>query len=160
MELDLDRQEHGRSEIEIRGNLDLGLGEDLCQTAAITGTLVVQNLDSRFLLNGVIRAEGTTLCGRCLREFMLQWDVPVDVMVLRDVDSDEEEGVTLLILQRRGVADLRPALRECTVLAYPQSPVCRESCQGLCATCGIDRNTESCDCSQESVDPRWEGLPD
>lgn len=160
MELDLDRQEHGRSEIEICGNLELGLGEDRCQTASVTGTLVVQNLESRFLLNGVIQAEGTSQCGRCLQEFALRWDVPVDMMVLRDVDTEEEEGQTLLILQRSGVADLRPALRECAVLAFPQSPVCRESCQGLCATCGIDRNTERCECTQESVDPRWEGLPD
>lgn len=160
MELDLDRQEHGRSEIDIAGTLELGLGEGQPARAEISGTLAVQNLDSRFLLHGVLEAQGTTQCGRCLADFVLKWKAPVDVMVLRDVDTDEEEGETLLILQRAGVADLRPALRECTVLAYPQSPVCRESCQGLCATCGIDRNQAECDCEKDDYDPRWEGLPE
>ncbi len=160
MELDLDRQEHGRTEIDIAGTLELGLGEGLPAQAEISGTVVVQNLDSRFLLNGVLDAQGTAQCGRCLEDFVLNWKVPVDVMVLRDVDSDEQEGETLLILQRVGVADLRPALRECTVLAYPQSAVCRESCKGLCDTCGIDRNQGDCDCKKDDYDPRWEGLPE
>ncbi len=160
MELDLDRQEHGRSEIEITGTLDLGLGEGRPDTAEISGALVTQNIESRVLLNGTLRATGITECGRCLQEFPLQWDVPVDMMVLRDAYSEEEEGETLLVLQRRGVVDLRPPLRECTVLAFPQSPVCRETCRGYCASCGIDLNQEVCNCVKEDYDPRWEGLPE
>lgn len=160
MELDLDRQEHGRSEIDVAGKIELGLGEGRPAQAEVAGIVVVQNLDSRFLLNGELEARGTCQCGRCLEDFELKWQVPVDVMVLRDVDSDEEEGETLLILQRAGVVDLWPALRECTVLAYPQSPVCRETCKGLCAICGINRNQAECTCEQDDYDPRWEGLPE
>jgi len=84
----------------------------------------------------------------------------VDLMVLRDVDSDESEGVTLLILQRKGEVDLRPALRECAVLGFPQAVVCKADCRGLCSDCGIDLNLGTCDCKEQNVDPRWEGLPD
>ncbi len=161
MELDLDRQEHGRSEIDISGKLDLALGEGRPTTAQVSGTLVVQNIESRFLLDGNLQATGTAGCGRCLNDFPLQWDVPVSVMVLRDVDSEEEEeGETLLILQSRGIADLQPSLRECTILAYPLSPVCRATCKGLCVSCGIDLNLEVCECENEDYDPRWEGLPE
>ena len=159
MELDLDRQEHGRSEIDIAGTLDLALGEEFPLTARLAGQLVVQNLEGRFLLNGHLAATGSTQCGRCLQDFELAWTVPVEMMVLCDVDSDEEEGTTLLIHQRNGVVNLRGALRECTVLAYPQSPVCAENCQGLCSSCGVDLNHETCDCSTGNYDPRWEGLP-
>lgn len=160
MELDLDRQEHGRAEIDISGTLDLGLGEGSPDTVTIAGILEVQNIASRFLISGQLQASGKAECGRCLNEFALQWDVPVSLMVIRNVDSDEEEGETLLILQSRGVADLQPTLRECTVLAYPQSPVCREACKGMCITCGIDLNHEVCQCKNEDYDPRWEGLPE
>ena len=160
MELDLDRQEPGRSEIDIAGRLELGLGEGRADAAEVTGALVVQNLESRFLVNGSLQATATSECGRCLQDFPLQWDVAVDLMVLRDVNSDEEEGETLLILQRNGVVDLREALRECTVLAYPLNPVCREDCQGLCVECGCDLNRETCDCVKTDYDPRWEGLPE
>ncbi|MEN8005523.1 MAG: DUF177 domain-containing protein [Candidatus Krumholzibacteriota bacterium] len=159
MKLDLDRQEFGRAELDITGSLKLDMGEGRPAEASVTGTLVVQNLDTRFLLNGTLRAEGRTECGRCLGTFPLAWDVPVEVMVLRDVDTDETEGETLLILQQAGEVDLRDSLRECVVLAYPQAPVCKPDCRGLCPECGIDRNQATCDCSENVVDPRWDGLP-
>jgi uncharacterized protein len=159
MELDLDRQELGRSELEISGQLEFGLSEELPDIVQVEGRLAVQDIESRVLVNGTLTARGEAQCGRCLGTFELVWPFPVAVMVLRDVDSDEEEGETLLIQQRTGVVDLREAIRECTILAIPQSLVCRETCRGLCATCGIDLNHEVCDCTNEEFDPRWEGLP-
>ena len=160
MELDLDRQEPGRSEIDISGTLELGMGESGPMTADVSGVLVVQNIESRCLLNGRLEAVGDATCGRCLNDFSLVWTVPVDMMVLRDVDSDEDEGETLLIQQRTGVVDLRESIRESAVLGFPLVTVCREDCKGLCPTCGIDLNEEVCSCADEDYDPRWEGLPE
>jgi uncharacterized protein len=160
MILDLDRQESGRSELAIGGTLELGMPDGRPPLVELAGTLVVQNLESRVLLSGNLEATGQAECGRCLEDFAIHWEVPVDLMVLRDVDSDENEGVTLLILQHKGEVDLRPALRECAVLGFPQTLVCKADCKGLCPDCGIDRNLSTCDCKEETVDPRWEGLPD
>ena len=33
-------------------------------------------------------------------------------------------------------------------LAVPVQPLCREDCRGLCPRCGVDRNVESCACSE------------
>ena len=160
MILDLDRHPGGRSELTITGSLDLAMTAGRPGSAAVEGTLVVQNLESRVLLNGTLVASGRAECGRCLEEFDIKWEVPVEVMILRDVDSDETESETLLILQQKGEVDLREPLRECAVLGYPQAPVCRDDCKGLCPSCGIDRNQGSCECEEDNVDPRWEGLPD
>jgi uncharacterized protein len=159
MKLDLDRQAAGRSEIPIEGPLDLGMRDGHPSGVQVSGSLVVQNLESRVLLNGTLSAEGRTECGRCLAEFKVRWEIPVEIMVLRDVASQESEGETLLILQKSGEVDLRESLRQCAALAYPQVPVCRPDCKGLCPQCGVDRNRANCDCSEEEVDPRWEGLP-
>ena len=160
MKLDLDRQAFGRSELDLSGVLELGLSEGRPGSAEISGSLVVQNLESRVLLSGILRAEGRVECGRCLEEFGIAWDVPVDLMVLRDVDTDETEGETLLIVQQKGEVDLRGSLRECAVLGYPQTSVCSEDCKGLCPQCGIDRNRGTCECEELNVDPRWDGLPE
>jgi len=160
MILDLDRHPSGRSELALDGTLDLGLADGRPETARVSGTAVVQNLESRVLVSGTLEAEGTAECGRCLEDFTLKWDVPLDVMVLRDVDTDETEGETLLILQQKGEVDLRETLRECAILGYPQAAVCRTDCKGLCPECGIDRNRDTCDCEKEDVDPRWAGLPE
>jgi uncharacterized protein len=159
MKLDLDRQETGRSDLAIRGTLKLGVPDGRPDEAQVDGVLVVQNLESRVLLNGTLQAEGLAECGNCLEEFTVRWDVPVEVVVLRDIDSDECEGETLLILQRKGEVSLHDSLRECTVLAFPHAPMCKPDCKGLCPECGIDCNQATCDCSENESDPRWEGLP-
>jgi uncharacterized protein len=37
---------------------------------------------------------------------------------------------------------------ELLALAVPIQPLCREDCRGLCPRCGVDRNVESCSCSE------------
>lgn len=159
MKLDLERQEHGRSELPIEGDLVLGLGDGRPERATLRGTILVDNVESRFLLGGTLTAAGRAECGRCLGAFDLCWDVPLEIVVLRDVDTDEGEGDSLVIRQATGEVDLTDALRESAVLAFPLAPVCREDCRGLCPRCGSDRNTGTCNCADEDIDPRWEGLP-
>ena len=159
MKLDIDRQKTGRSDLAISGTLQTCLPAGRASVAQLDGALVIQNLGSRVLLNGTLQAEGRAECGRCLEEFTIHWNVPVDVMVLRDVDAGECEGEALLILQSAGEVDLHEPLRQCSVLAYPQAHLCKADCKGLCPECGIDRNQDTCDCSENAVDPRWEGLP-
>jgi uncharacterized protein len=40
----------------------------------------------------------------------------------------------------------------------PTIPVCAEDCQGLCPSCGVNRNESHCDCGNEARDPRWDAL--
>jgi uncharacterized protein len=37
-------------------------------------------------------------------------------------------------------------VREQMHLALPLRRLCREDCRGLCPSCGVNRNTGSCDC--------------
>lgn len=159
MYLDLDRTPLGRSTLDVTGTVALGLGEERAPETTLCGELTLQNLESRVLAAGTLRASGQAECARCLGTFALAWEVPVDLMVLRDTHSDETEGETLLILQRDGEVDLSEALRECAALAFPQVTICRDDCRGLCASCGADLNDGPCGCVEEPVDPRWEGLP-
>lgn len=159
MKLDLDRQGTGRTELVIDGPLELGLPEGRPDRAEVRGELTIDNIESRFLVTGTLTAKGRAECGRCLSDFELSWDVPVEIMVLRDVDSEEGADDSMVIHQRKGVVDLVEPLRECVILAFPQAPVCRDECKGMCAQCGADLNEMTCDCETEEIDPRWEGLP-
>ncbi len=162
MKLDIDRQDHGRTELDISGTLSLEMGEGSPEYATMEGVLLVDNLESRFLLNGTLKATGNALCGRCLATFAFVWKVPVEIMVLlrqeRNQDPFEGQGKTHILHQSRGEVDLESTLIECSTLAYPISTVCREDCQGICASCGIDRNKQSCNCKDEEFDPRWAAL--
>ncbi len=51
-----------------------------------------------------------------------------------------------------------PLLLEQLQLNVPMKPLCRPDCQGLCPTCGADRNEDACSCEERSADPRWAAL--
>ncbi len=160
MKLDLERQGEGRTILAVAGGVELELPEDWPQRAELNGELTVDNVGSRFLINGTLRATGQADCARCLDSFRLEWEVPVEIMVLRDVHSDEGSDDSLVLHQKKGVVDLTEPLRECAVLALPPAPICRDDCRGICAQCGADLNQNPCGCVAEDVDPRWEGLPE
>jgi len=42
----------------------------------------------------------------------------------------------------------------------PYIPLCKESCLGLCVTCGVNLNEETCNCKKEIIDPRLADLAD
>ena len=159
MRLDLDSQEIGETELVIDSPLSLELGEGSPEAVSLKGTLKIQDMESRILINGELNATGQASCARCLTDFPLAWHVPVVMMVLRNQDTDEDDDSVIVVTHQRGVADLEPGLRECTLLAYPQSVVCREDCLGICVSCGADLNEKKCDCRQEATDPRWDALP-
>lgn len=53
---------------------------------------------------------------------------------------------------------LEDVLREQVLLALPLRSICREDCKGLCARCGRNLNSESCQCPDPLADQRWEAL--
>jgi uncharacterized protein len=68
-------------------------------------------------------------------------------------DADEEEQEVELSDRDMVVAyydhdriDLGEMVREQMHLALPLRRLCREDCRGLCPSCGVNRNTGSCDC--------------
>lgn len=73
-----------------------------------------------------------------------------------DVELQEEDLDTAYY--RDHVLDLGDMLREQFYLALPMRPLCRPDCRGLCASCGIDRNVDTCQCKTDWVDPRLSGL--
>lgn len=103
-------------------------------------------------------------CDRCLE--------PVEIPLDRDFDlfyrpadtapSGEEvaldEGEAELGFYDGAGLELEEALREQVLLLLPMHNVCREECQGICATCGQNRNQVNCDCQQKPADDRWSAL--
>ena len=53
--------------------------------------------------------------------------------------------------------DLQPDLRDAVILQLPFQPVCRDTCQGLCADCGA-RLEDDPGHHHEVLDPRWSAL--
>ena len=147
---------------------------------AFKGTLARRG--ERFHLKGRITATLQLSCGRCLTPFPKPVDTTVDLTYIperapvapvkdaaKDVAKAPAKGAKAPVVEeevelqnedldtayyRDHLLDLAEMLREQFYLALPMQPLCRPDCQGLCPSCGIDRNVETCQCKTEWVDPR------
>jgi uncharacterized protein len=98
-------------------------------------------------------------CDRCLDSFTLPINTDIqavyttDQSLLKDQDDEFLRG-----LPATGEIDLSEDVRQMLLLQIPMQLICREECRGLCDQCGMNRNTGSCDCNHDKIDPRWEQL--
>jgi uncharacterized protein len=160
--LDLPRLEReGTLEIsaEIPADAPLWEGSDL----RFRGPLRVHGRASlagsgEVLVNANIQGELEQQCRRCLKPV----GTPVDLDVLLVFGQADEEagddGEIRPVDPEATEVDIGEAVREELILNTASYVLCDHDCKGLCPQCGIDRNAESCECTLEEPDPRWDAL--
>jgi uncharacterized protein len=151
------RKQNGATRVEHREGVipDLGaVSVVVPEGAPVVLDLTLASYPGGITANGTVSAPWQGECRRC--------GGPVSGTVVAEVteryapkgvtDHDEEayplSGDEL---------DLEPLARDAVLLELPLAPLCTEDCQGLCPTCGANRNTDPCDCSTPG-DPRWSAL--
>jgi uncharacterized protein len=119
----------------------------------VTADLLLEGLAGEAILaTGAVTAPWEGPCRRCLGTAC--GTVTTEVRELFEVASDEEETYPL----KGDRVDLEPLVRDAVLLELPQAPLCMEECQGLCPTCGANRNEGTCTCDTTPRDPRWSAL--
>lgn len=124
-----------------------------------------------------VRVESTLemACSRCLEPFAIPVDanvetrfvpagdlakVTADTVKSGEIEDDVEDHDLGLAEYRDETIDLGDVVREQFVLALPMKPLCQVDCKGLCPVCGVNRNRETCECTQQWIDPRLAALAD
>lgn len=106
-------------------------------------------------------------CSRCLNEFEMPMMVPFALTFVRELPevADEDGAEVELSAEEMGLIafegdeiDLRPALEEQVVMAFPVRPLCREACKGLCPQCGADLNKQDCGCIRPVFNQKFASL--
>lgn len=120
-----------------------------------------------YRLRGRLETEVELPCVRCLEPFRTAVREELDLLYLSQsdnvaADGENEHGLgddeLAVSFYRNDEIDLAHMIWEQIVLALPMKPVCKSDCQGLCPDCGVNRNTTSCACVRDTVDPRWQSL--
>ncbi len=110
--------------------------------------------------DGQLSGELRGVCGRCAEEYMFNLDQPFEFVLIPDPARAGRKAEELhrddlgLSYYSEDEIDLSPLIAEQAMLALPTQPLCSESCRGLCGTCGINLNRESCSCAAQTGDPR------
>lgn len=116
------------------------------------------------LVRGAIGFHLQLQCARCLKAQESEHEVAVAELFLDptkkiEEDDDDEDGYELI--DDAHALDLSVMVRDALIIDLPMRTLCREDCQGLCPTCGADRNLGDCGHrAQPQMDPRWAALAD
>ncbi len=118
----------------------------------------------RVIVSGVLAARVLAECGRCLiaveipvdSAFRVEYVTPEDYEA-QQADELAADDLNLSVFNGEAI-DIDDLVTEELLLAVPDHILCKESCKGMCATCGADRNATECGCETRQVDPRWAGL--
>ena len=119
---------------------------------------------NRVKVNGRVVARVQLECDRCLKpievpvdsRFKLEYVTAKEYEALQSGDLSEEE-LDLSVFDGEAI-DIDALVTEELLLAAPDHLVCNESCKGMCAVCGVNRNVADCTCETVETDPRWAGL--
>lgn len=115
----------------------------------VRGDFDVEKSGDQVLVRGVLAAEASLECVRCLKAFTLPVRPPFELYAERAGTGrrGEEEALErddYMKFHDGRKLELGEAAREVLLLELPMAPRCREDCRGLCPVCGADRNEEPC----------------
>ena len=107
-----------------------------------------------------VSASAIFQCDRCIEDFKLPLKNTYGVFyVYDDLDTGKHPAADVQVIAPDTThIDLMNDVGEIVTLAVPLKLLCAEECKGLCPRCGTNWNRALCDCKEEWVDSRWQGL--
>ena len=134
----------------------------LVEAPAVSGE--IRQKGNRVYVNGKVNAIVQVECDRCLKLVQLPIDshFKLEYVTAEDYRAQQvaeltEEDLDLSVFDGEAL-DIDELVKEELLLAIPDQVLCTESCKGICAVCGVNRNSTDCGCETREVDPRWTGL--
>jgi uncharacterized protein len=110
-------------------------------------------------MKGRANVEAVLECGRCLEQYRVTLEAPLDLWVIVGGEAGDEERENVIeIPAGAGYVDLTEHVRSELLLQVPLKQICRTDCKGLCPVCGTNLNVRTCGCHVETHDARWEDL--
>ena len=116
----------------------------------------VRNTAGVLVMKGQLTTCIHGVCDRCASEFTESLEIPMDVVLVRELANEENEDEWVFPLVEDS-ADLDDIIRTVFVLNMDSKLLCKPDCKGLCCRCGKNLNDGKCDCQKE-LDPRFAAL--
>jgi len=125
---------------------------DFSATSDLEGRVHVMNLEGMVVVEGDIEVDLRLTCSRCLSAFPYPISQHFRSVYAPFPETCQEEDVELKpydldVSIYNGIdLDLNNVLFEQVFLGMPVQVLCSPGCKGLCPTCGVNLNHETCRC--------------
>jgi uncharacterized protein len=147
---------------------ELGISDpDLAVVQPIDIGCQFYKVDRDVAVQGTMCSALRLTCGRCAEDFVQPLEVALNAVYLPIQEASSErakeleedvDSTTDVYLYAEQVVDIAEMARDRLLLSAPLQPLCRVGCQGLCPSCGLNRNTVSCQCAEEKLGSPFELL--
>lgn len=143
------------------------LDPQLVIQAPIRGQVKFTKIPQGILATGGFQTVVELNCNRCLEpfdeavsfdleeQFRPKIDLQTGAVLPQEEDADEATQIS-----EQNILDLSEVMRQELLISLPAAATCRDDCAGLCPHCGKNLNEGACDCSDDTLDPRWASLRD
>jgi len=115
----------------------------------------VKNIEQTVYLTAQVDFDFNIPCDRCADDVRTQYHNTFSHPLIMQMNEEDQDTY---ILVQDGKLNLTELLRADILLALPTKYLCKEDCKGLCPICGVNLNSQSCQCKQHQIDPRLEVL--
>lgn len=152
---------------DISGFSDIFKDTGLISITPVNARFDIERSGSDLFIKGSLDADAKMRCSRCLVEFNSHIHSDIDLVFLKAVQKEAQEGYEKELSKEDldinyytdEELDVTEILREQIALDLPAKPLCRPDCKGLCPRCGTDLNKEKCGCPEEKhIDARLKKL--
>ena len=137
---------------------------ELAWFSLLRSTCQFYKVDQEVVVQGSLRSAVHLTCSRCAEEFEQPLSVALDAVYLpvQAISSERtkelEQGETDVYAYAEPVIDIAEMVRDKLLFSIPLQPHCMVGCKGLCPSCGVNRNTISCQCAEEKLGSPFEPL--
>lgn len=121
--------------------------------------IILQKFKSHYVCDLHISTKAHFTCDRCLENFISTLIAEDKQTYTTNLEMENETDTELRFLAPHAIEiDLTNDVREILLVSMSQKKLCSAACKGLCAGCGANLNSETCQCKQTQTDPRWSAL--
>lgn len=118
----------------------------------IEGNIMYENEILTLTLN--IRTDLKLVCSRCLDTFIYPIDIDIEERFTNNNQSFNDD----ILFVESDILNIIEIVENAIISSLPIKRLCNNNCKGLCQSCGVNLNKETCSCNNEDVDIRLEGL--
>jgi uncharacterized protein len=139
-------------------------GAEFRQVRPLEIKVVAELVANEIHLKGHLKTTLEASCDRCLGrvEMPVNRDLDLFYRPMSTIAREEEVEISpgeldIGFYSGEGI-ELEDVLSEQVILSVPMKLICRPECQGLCPTCGANRNIQDCHCPATAVDSSFSSL--
>lgn len=159
MKVSIQSLHSGVNSFEFDAEVDeLSFDSQSFQVKSVAVKSLVDKGEHNVVVTSRIKACADMTCDSCLEVFTGEFDDSFTLLYTSEKENLADDEMTRFLAAGQHSIDLTEGVRESILLTLPMRFKCSEACKGLCEQCGTNLNEQTCGCTREYADPRWQGL--